>query len=157
MIKFEDFLETFGERYDYHFVYSFPTDEIKKKVLENIDNQCEHAKEQYLNDLKLKEKRMKILYDIYDDCFRYNIFLCSKLCELEYDIDTTIKYEHSLGEIQQNIRNNISLFVIESSNDKIVAMKYAIKILEETFEISGHVFITIDKLMKLLLFKPHLV
>lgn len=89
------------------------------------------------------------------DCFQYNIFLCSKLCEFNNDFDTIIKYEHRLKEMKQKISNNITIFIINSLDNKIVAMKNAIKILEDNFSVQGFIFITIYSLMRSLLFKYH--
>jgi hypothetical protein len=155
MESFEEFIKKFGDIYDYHFISSAREEEQFKLIKENKDGKYHYANKRYLEEMELKDKRIKLLYDIYCDCHQYNIYLCSKICEIEKNFDTEVKYEKVLYELKQNINMNISSFVLESSNNKVYCLNYAIKILTTHFEEKGDVFIVIHSLMKQLLFVPH--
>lgn len=155
MESFEDFTKKFSNSYDYHFISNAREEQQFELIKENKDGKYDYANKRYIQEIELKEKRMKILYEIYSDCYQYNIYLCSKLCETEKNFETDTKYEKVLYELKQNINMNISLFVLDSSNNKVSCLNYTIKILTTHFDEKGDVFIIIVTLMKALLFQPH--
>lgn len=160
MENFDEFCTVYEDRYNATFLSFYGLNKQHlQNIIDNKDENFNHSHNKYIQEQELKEKRIKLLYEIYTCSYNNNeilakYFSCIHNCHPIFN-QKKIFFKNKLRDNKRTFNDKIILFILDNCDDKLVSLNYAKEVMEQYDSKDEDLFIEIDTLMKKLLTKPH--